>query len=197
MTGSLGIAPRDVPRERTPELLEGGDGAVVRFQPVLELVGRVNVEDDGEAAGHQHVERSIQAAQIFGPEPSFAALFEQRRRLDGEPDMVEAELANEIDVALRSVTLQVRLRVIAARSLREPVAQVDAAPQPREPRGRDADDGARCARALLGRPRQNGRAWRKARCKRQEGCDQRKGEQTDEIAAHVEPLFDGPPPGVL
>src|SRR5919202_1357841 len=63
---------------------------------------------------------------------------EERRWLDRKAHVVEAHLLDERDVARGGVRAQVRLRVVAPRRLREPVAQVHSAPKTGGPRPRDA-----------------------------------------------------------
>ena len=129
---TLGVARREVSRKPAPEVRERRDETVVRPHPQLELVRRVEVEDDREPGAEQHVERGVELFQILRVEFGRARLVEERRGLDREAHVVEAETLDEFDVLSRGVLAQVLLRVVAR--LCEPVAQVDAAPHVRQPR---------------------------------------------------------------
>ena len=110
------------------------------------------VHDDREAARQQHVERRVEVTQVVRPELRGVRLCDERGGLHGEPHMVEAQTLDEPDVALGGVRLEMGLGVVAARRLREPVAQVDAAAQARVPP--DGDLGRAALRADARRTRQ-------------------------------------------
>ena len=93
----------------------------------------MNIDDDGQTRGQNHIERTIDVLQIGGIENRrIGCICEQRRRFDWKAHMVETHRFDQRNILGSGMSLEMRFRVI--RRLRKPVTQIDSAPQTPESR---------------------------------------------------------------
>ena len=115
-------------RKCTPEFAESLDATLVASHPEFELIARMDIDDDGQSRRQDHIERTVDVAQIGGiKNRRIGRVRKQRRGLDREAHVIEPHRFNERDVLCRGMSIEMRLRVIGG--LREPVTKIDPAPQ--------------------------------------------------------------------
>src|ERR1051325_7692026 len=129
----LRIAPRQMRRKSAPELRERLDATLVVIHPQLELVTRMNIDDNSQAGSEDHVERTIDTLQVSAVEYRWIGrVGEQRRGLDRKAHMVETHRLDQRDIRGGGMRFEPLFRVNGR--LREPVTEIDAASQTPESR---------------------------------------------------------------
>ena len=117
-----------------PKFSECLDATLVASHSEFEVIARVNIDDDSQSGGQDHIEGSIDVAQVGRVKNRrIGWVVEQRRRLNRKAHVIETHRFDERDVLGRGVSFEMRLRVIGR--LRKPVTKIDSAPQAFESRG--------------------------------------------------------------
>src|SRR5678815_1985668 len=114
-------------RECTPEFLESFDTALVTSHSEFELIARMNIDDYGQSRGQDHIDRTIDVAEIGGVKNRrIGRVAEQWRRFNWKAHVVETHRLDQCNVLGRGMSFEMRFRVIGR--LRTPETQIDPAP---------------------------------------------------------------------
>src|SRR5215813_8751029 len=129
----LRISLRQMRRKSAPKLCKRFNATLVSIHAQLELITRMNIDDDRQTSAKNHVERAVNVLQVSGVEyRRIWRISEQRRGFDRKAHVVETHRLDERDVLRGGVRFETLFRVIWR--LREPVTQVNSAAQTRESR---------------------------------------------------------------
>src|ERR671910_3108714 len=100
-------------RECAPEFPESFDTALVASHSEFELLARVNIDDYGQSRGQDHIECTIDVAEIGSVKNRrIGRVAKQWRRFNWKAHMVETHRLNQCNVLRRSMKIEMRLRVI-------------------------------------------------------------------------------------
>src|SRR5215213_1580398 len=100
-------------RECAPEFPESFDTALVASHSEFELLARVNIDDYGQSRGEDHIECTIDVAEIRGVKNRWIGrVAKQRCRFNWKAHVVEAHRLDQCNVLGRGMKIEMRLRVI-------------------------------------------------------------------------------------
>src|SRR4029450_13913947 len=109
-------------RESAPEFSESFDTALVTSHSEFELIARMNIDDYGQSRGQDHIDCTIDVAEIGGVKNRrIGRVAKQWRRFNWKAHVVETHRLDQRNVLGRGMTIEMRLRVIGR--LRKPVTQ--------------------------------------------------------------------------
>ena len=149
------IERRPVLRQRPPEIRELFDELIIRSQPLLEIRIGVDVDVHGQILIEKHLHGGVELRQVIARDLVGLLFVKHRARIDAQANIIESHRADQRDILRRDRSLEMLLCVSGGigRSS-EPLAQVDAVPQMRQPALRNSTFGRGALRPGQGaRPR--------------------------------------------
>jgi len=88
-----------------PKFSECLDATLVASHSEFEVIARMNIDDDSQSGGQDHIEGSIDVAQVGRVKNrSIGWIVEQRRRLNRKAHVIETHRFDERDVLGRGVS---------------------------------------------------------------------------------------------
>ena len=148
----LRIAIGVVRGQRAPQRGETLHCIVAVAKPLLVLIAGMHIDLDRQAVGQHGIDGAVQARHKIAIQPvGRARITLQRRRIDAQPHVIEAQTRHQRNVHGVRVTVGVRSRIIAR--LREPLRSIDAMPQMSRARKRGGNTGTIGTSEILRRRR--------------------------------------------
>src|SRR5579884_503678 len=123
----IGIEIRVMLREGAPEVGELFDKRVVLGEPFLEVGVGMHVQNDGQAVIQNHLDGGIQIGEIVCGDAIRLISAEHRSGVDAQPDVIEADITDELNILGRVPGLEMLLGVaLGVVNLGKPFAEIDA-----------------------------------------------------------------------
>src|SRR6266853_893531 len=95
---AFGITSRQMLGQGPPEFTESFDLTIAAIQFFLELIRRMDINDDGQPLRQDHVKRMVEITEVVCFQSTWIVCIEEGCGLKSEANMIKADLSNERNV---------------------------------------------------------------------------------------------------